>query len=88
MQAVTDAAGVTVVVLVYVAPKVMTLVVVAYPSLTLVFVGVGSVVVEVRIPDRTVGGGSVIVEEAVRRTVSVVIMAGAVTVAVTETGVS
>jgi hypothetical protein len=65
----------------------MTLVVVAQAYLDLVFVGVGSVVVEVRRPERTVGGGSVTVAEAVWRRVSVVVIAGAVTVATTETGV-
>ena len=87
MQALTDAVGVTVVVLVNVAPKVMTLVVVAKASLNLVFVGVGSVVVKVRSPERTVGGGRVVVAEAVSRTVSVVVIAGAVIVVITETGV-
>ena len=63
------------------------MVVVAKASLNLVFVGVGCVVVKVRRPERTVGGGSVVVAEAVSRTVSVVVIAGAVIVATTETGV-
>ena len=66
----------------------MTSVVVVKASLNLVLVGVGSVVVEVRRPERTVGGGSVFVADSVRRTLSVVVIAGAVTVASTATGVS
>lgn len=66
----------------------MTSVVVVKANLDLVLVGVGSVVVEVRRPERTVGGGSVSVADCVRRTLSVVVIAGAVTVASTATGVS
>jgi len=66
----------------------MTSVVVVKANLDLVLVGVGSVVVEVRRPERTVGGGSGSVADSVRRTLSVVVIAGAVTVASTATGVS
>ena len=88
MQAVIDAGGVTVVVLVYVAPNVITFVVVAYPSLSLVLVGVGRVVVMVRMPESTVGAGMVDVLVVLSRTVSVVVVASAVSVVVVGTGVS
>jgi hypothetical protein len=79
---------VTVVVLVKVAPNVFVKVVVARASLNLVLVGVGSVVVIVRSPDRTVGGGRVVVVEMTARELSVVVTAGCVIVALTVTGVS
>jgi len=87
LQAEAEALGATIVVLVEVAPKVTTLVVVAKPSLNLVFVGVGSVVVLVRRPERTVGGEIVVVVDAVNRMVSVVVIAAAGIVAVAVMGV-
>ena len=78
MQADRVAEGVIVVVFVNVAPNVTTLVVVAQPSLKFVFVGVGSVVVRVSRPERTVGGGRVDWIDAVARTVSVVVIGAAV----------
>jgi hypothetical protein len=56
---VTAASGVTVFVLVIVAPIVMTFVVVVLAFLVLVLVGVGRVVVKVRRPLSTVGAGIV-----------------------------
>jgi hypothetical protein len=66
----------------------MVFVVVAQPSLSRVFVGVGRVVVWVKTPLKTVAGGRVDVLVAVIRTVSVVVVASAVIVVVVETGVS
>lgn len=79
------AAGVIVVVLVNFAPIVMTLVEVVKSKRSFVFVGVGNVVVCVRMPERTVGGGTVKVDVAVSSTDSVVVIAGAKTVVVTLT---
>jgi hypothetical protein len=88
LHSVTEADGGAVLVLVKVAPYVLVVVVVVKLYLTFVLVGVGRVVVRVRIPDRTVGGGIVEVVWVVCSTVSVVVMAGAVSVTVVETGVS
>ena len=59
LQAVMEAGGVTVVCRVYVAPHVIVLVVVVYPILRRVLVGVGSVVVWVKTPEKMVAGGRV-----------------------------
>lgn len=75
-----------VVVFVNFAPSVMTFVVVVNPKRSFVLVGVGKVVVCVRSPERTVGGGTVNVEVAVSSTDSVVVIAGAIIVVVTLTG--
>jgi len=61
LQALTDVVGVTVVCFVKVAPNVMIFVVVAKLSLRCVFVGVGSVIVLVYKPEKTVAAGRVVV---------------------------
>jgi hypothetical protein len=71
-----------------VAPHVIVFVVVAQPSLRRVFVGVGRVVVKVNTPEKTVAGGSSDVLVDVIRTVSIVVVASAVTVAVVMIGVA
>jgi hypothetical protein len=71
-----------------VPPNVMTLVVVANPSLSCVFVGVGSVTVFVYKPEKTVGAGKVDVIVAEFSTVSVVVVAGAKIVVVVLAGIS
>lgn len=78
----------TVVCFVNVAPNVMTLVVVAKPSLSCVLVGVGSVIVLVYRPEKTVAGGNNEVEVSEVRIVSVVVEAGAKNVVVVLTGIS
>lgn len=75
-----------VVVLVTVAPMVITLVVVVYPILMRVFVGVGRVTVLVYNPEKTVAGGKVVVVVVVATVVSVVVVAGAMMVVVVFTG--
>lgn len=88
MHAVTEDVGVTVLVLVKVAPNVIVFVVVAEANLTFVFVGVGNVIVWVIRPDRTVAGGRVNVEIAVSNMDSVVVIAGAIMVVVEFIGTS
>jgi hypothetical protein len=88
LQALTEVVGVTVVFLVNVPPKVITLVVVAKLSFNWVLVGVGRVTVLVKRPEKTVAGGSVEVTVAERRIVSVVVVAGAKMVVVVLTGTS
>lgn len=66
----------------------MMLVVVVYRRLSLVLVGVGNVIVLVRMPERIVGGGIVDVAVAVNRTDSMVVIAGAVAVVDVVTAVA
>jgi hypothetical protein len=66
----------------------MILVVVAKPSLSFVFVGVGSVIVLVTKPEKIVTGGKVDVVVAETCTVSVVVVAGAKKIVVVFTGMS
>lgn len=86
LHALTELVGVTVVVFVKVAPRVMIFVLVVNDKDTLVFVGVGKVSVLVDRPEYMVAGGSVLVTVVDERTSSVVVLAGARIVVVVFTG--
>lgn len=68
-----EAAGVTVVYRVIVAPQLIVVVVVVRTLVVRVLVGVGKVIVEVYLPENTVAGGSVDVLVWVTNSVSVLV---------------